>query len=35
VFYTYLDDLQGWLGRLSWKRPHVRGSGRPELAQGD
>ena len=35
VFYTYLDDLQAWLGRLSWKRPHVRGTGHPELAQGD
>jgi HAE1 family hydrophobic/amphiphilic exporter-1 len=34
VFYTYLDDLQAWLGRLSWKRPHVRPA-HPELAQGD
>jgi len=34
VFYTYLDDLQAWLGRLRWKRPHVPPA-HPELAQGD
>ena len=40
VFYTYLDDLQSWLGsvtsRLPWSsRPDVPVGDRPTLASGD
>jgi HAE1 family hydrophobic/amphiphilic exporter-1 len=40
VFYTYLDDLQSWLGRISsrlpWSsEPDALASDRPTLASGD
>jgi HAE1 family hydrophobic/amphiphilic exporter-1 len=40
VFYTYLDDLQSWLGRISsrlpWaSQPDAPASDRPTLASGD
>jgi HAE1 family hydrophobic/amphiphilic exporter-1 len=40
VFYTYLDDLQSWLGRISsrlpWSsEPDAPASDRPTLASGD
>jgi HAE1 family hydrophobic/amphiphilic exporter-1 len=39
VFYTYLDDLQSWLGRVSsrlpWSSGHEEGAGRAPVPAGD
>ncbi len=35
VFYTYLDDLQDWLGRMSSKLPWAEREAQPELVHGD
>ncbi|MDQ2667827.1 MAG: efflux RND transporter permease subunit [Gemmatimonadota bacterium] len=39
VFYTYLDDLQSWLGRMAdklpWSSGHDTPADRPTLAAGD
>jgi hypothetical protein len=40
VFYTYLDDLQSWLGRVASKLPwssenETPPADRPTLAAGD
>jgi hypothetical protein len=39
VFYTYLDDLQSWLGsvasRLPWSSHETPVADKPSLASGD
>jgi HAE1 family hydrophobic/amphiphilic exporter-1 len=35
VFYTYLDDLQGWLGRMSSRLPWAEREQEPVHAHGD